>query len=179
MHLSARLWPVGLLAIVLFGFSGCNPPGPPPIHPVEDKAAEHDDDHGAMHDHDHEHEHHGHEHAHGEHGEGETFADEFQELDGLTVNVKEAFAAGETEKADGAVHEIGHVLEELSELASKDNVPAEKQTELKQAIEELFDCFGAIDNKLHGKDGASYDDVSQRIDAAMKTLRAQAESEAK
>ncbi|HTU25086.1 MAG TPA: hypothetical protein VMF30_06800 [Pirellulales bacterium] len=115
----------------------------------------HDDDA----DEEHEHEHH------------ESFADAVTELDGLRDAARRAMGENNVKAADDAVHEIGHILEELPSLAAKEAATAE-DTEVRPAIDELFECFDQIDHKLHGEAGKTYDEVSQRVDAAMETLRA-------
>ena len=82
---------------------------------------------------------------------------------------KDALSAGDVKKADKAVHKIGHVLEELPELAAKETELAGDDT-IKPAIDDLFDCFDRIDRKLHEDAGKTYDEVADRIDAAMKTF---------
>ncbi len=177
-----------LYLFFLFGASvlilGCNPPGPAP--PPASQAGEqpgHDDDHDGDHDHDHdkmgEHGHHHHEHGDHDEEHHESYADAVAELDQLRGEVKEALAAGDLKKADGPVHEIGHILEELPELAAKDTRLATDDT-IKPAIDDLFDCFNDIDLKLHD-DGAgkTYDEVADRIDAAIATLRSKAKTEEK
>ena len=40
-------------------------------------------------------------------------------------------------------------------------------------MDELFDCFGAMDDTLHKKStGKTYEEVSDRIEAALSTLKA-------
>jgi len=63
------------------------------------------------------------------------------------------------------------VLEDVASLAEKASLDAAKQDEIKKAVEQLFDSFGKVDDKLHTGKGATYEEVSQKIDAAMATLR--------
>ena len=99
------------------------------------------------------------------------------ELDSLRLAVKNAMADNNTEAADKAVHEIGHILEELPGLAAKQAVAVDDK--LKPAIDDLFDCFDQINQKLEGGVGKTYDELSERIDVAMATLRDKVKAEEK
>jgi predicted RNase H-like HicB family nuclease len=157
MNFLGRLSAVFLLTSSLLVF-GCNPSPPPApkTAPV---------DHDAEHDHDGEHEHH------------ETYADAVKELDELRLVAKNALAENKVEAADKAVHELGHILAELPALADKEGVMADER--VKPAIDDLFDCFDQIDQKLEGGVGKTYDEVAERIDAAMDTLRSKVKSQEK
>jgi hypothetical protein len=140
---------------------GCNSPAPSSGPPAAEEG---------HHDHDHDG-----EDSHGEHPE--TYADAVATLDELRTDVKDAFAANDLEKADGPVHEFGHVLEELPALAEKASLTQVEQDEIKTAVEDLFDCFGRIDDRIHSGKGATYEEVSEEIDAALATLRRHAREE--
>ena len=169
MNRVGRLVPIFLLLSCLLVF-GCNPspPAPRPVSAASDGA-----DHAAMGDDTHDHAGHDH-HEHADHDEHhESYAEAVTELDSLRMAAKDALAAGNLEAADDAVHEIGEILEELPDLAAKEAAIAADET-IKPAIKDLYDCFDSIDQKLHGDVGKTYDEVAERIDAAMKTLRARA-----
>jgi hypothetical protein len=160
----------------LFVWTGCDPGAAPPTSTTT-PAKTPDADHG----HDHEGEHADHKHAeegHGEEGHDHvapaTFADGVQQVVALRDSIRDAFAAGDAEKADGPVHDIGHVLEDLTKLGEAAGLPADRQAEVKQAVESLFDHFERIDAKIHGGDGATYDELSAKIDEAVSQLTAAA-----
>jgi hypothetical protein len=153
MSLFGRLCPFILLLGCLLVF-GCNRPGP--VGLPASRTGHDDDD---------EHEHH------------ESYAAAVQELDGLRLAAKNAMAEDNLKAADDAVHEIGHILEELPALAEKEIGAADDQ--VKPAIDELFDCFDQIDQKLEGGAGKTYDEVAERIDVAMATLRSKVKSQEK
>ena len=165
MNRVGRLVVGTVAAVSMLIWLGCGQPGSnkPP------KAVETDADH-----------HHDHDHAHGDHDDhGETFADEFQELEEARVQIKDAFASGNPDKAHEAVHQAGHSLEELKEMAKADSVPADKQDELVKTVDDLFECFMAIDDKLEGREGKTYDEVAERIDAGMAKLKSEADRQEK
>jgi hypothetical protein len=179
MNLVGRLYPFFLLGTSLL-ILGCNPPGPaPPPASQAREQTDHGDDHDADHDKMGEPGHHHHEHGDHDDEHHESYADAVAELDQLRGEVKDALAAGDLKKADGPVHEIGHILEELPELAAKETELATDDT-IKPAVDDLFECFNDIDLKLHD-DGAgkTYDEVADRIDAAIATLRSKAKTEEK
>ncbi len=110
-----------------------------------------------------DHDDHGHEHP-------ETFTAAVTGLNQILDSIREAFARGDEAAADGPVHEFGHYLEDLTELAAKSSLPDEQRAAVDGAVNELFKLFERVDAKLHGDEGVSYDEVSAEIDAAMATL---------
>lgn len=122
-------------------------------------------------DHEHDHESHGDSQAH---SEPESLADAVAEIERLRGAIDQGFAAGDLDQADGPVHEIGHLIEELPELAAKESVSEEDQQQVKQAVDSLMDSFAALDERVHGgaSAGKSYDDVASQVDDAMAILRA-------
>ena len=112
------------------------------------------------------------EHAHdGDHVHAATYPEAVAMVDGLREKIRDAFAKGEGMSADSSVHEIGHVLEDMTMLAKKASLSDADQVEVGTAVESLLDAFGKIDEKLHGGDGVDYDKVATEIDAAFVTLK--------
>ncbi|QDT35395.1 hypothetical protein [Thalassoglobus polymorphus] len=117
-------------------------------------------------DHDH------HDHGEGAHDHFETFSEAVADLAAKRDAIKTAMEADDLKKADGPVHALGHTLEELEELATKQGLSEEKLTEVKAARDALFEAFAALDETIHGKaDGKSWADVSAEIDAAIAQLQ--------
>jgi hypothetical protein len=85
--------------------------------------------------------------------------------------IEKAFAANDPQAADEPIHEIGHVLEELSGMAKKAELGVEAETAIDTAVEKLFDALAPVDEKLHGKEGKDYSEVKAEIDAAFEVLR--------
>lgn len=115
-----------------------------------------------MHDHDHEH---GHEHG------PESLQDALKELTSLRDTMRDAFAANNQDAAHDPLHEVGHVLEAFPELARKEKVSAENQAAIESAVNTLMDAFGAVDKTMHGQEGSTYSEESEKIDAAMSALK--------
>ncbi|MFN5734097.1 MAG: hypothetical protein ACK6D0_00210 [Planctomyces sp.] len=117
-----------------------------------------------------------------EHGEGhhhpETLADALTELTELRDTIRDAFAADDTDKAHDPLHEVGHIIEVVQELAEKEKLPEERLAIVKSSAEELFNAFGEVDKTMHGGEGSTYKDVSGKIDAAMVALKAAITGEA-
>jgi hypothetical protein len=151
MSLVGRIAGVSLMSGCLF-ILGCNPP-----KPAEPKTGEHQ--------HEHEHEHH-----------FASYSEAVAGLDEEIGEVKDAAEAGDLAKADEPVHHVGHILDDLSKLAEKDGIAPD---EIKGAKDELFDCFAKIDAKIHGGTGSTYDELADRIAAAMDTLRSKVKREEK
>jgi hypothetical protein len=105
----------------------------------------------------------GHEHA-------ETLADAVKELEGICATIKAAFAKDDAEAAHGPMHDIGHVLEEIPDLAAKSTLDDAGKAEVKKAAETLYEAFSAVDESMHGSGGKKYSDVAESIDAALKVI---------
>lgn len=119
-------------------------------------SANHDHEHGNGHDHD--------------HGEvPKTFSEAVEKLVALRDKIRDGFAKDDVEAAHGPLHDVGHLLEDLTKLAEK-HTPAVDLAAVKKDADELFDLFGKVDEKLHGEEGATYKDVSDKIDAAVERL---------
>lgn len=138
---------------------GCAPtttPAPAPSMPAK-----------AAHDH-------GHDHDGGDHDEPETLAEGIAQLEKLCGDVKAHLVAGDHEKADGPVHMVGHLLEELGELVAKEKPAAE--AEAKKALEAIFESFDKLDTVIHGADEEArkkldYAEHAPAIEAALAKLR--------
>ena len=96
------------------------------------------------------------------------------QLEKLCADVKAHLAAGDHEKADGPVHMVGHLLEELGELVAKEKPAAE--AEAKQALEAIFESFDKLDTVIHGADEEArkkldYAEHAPAIEAALAKLK--------
>ena len=158
------------LGVLAFVFClGCNQS---PTAEKAPEAAHEDHDHEHAHDHAHEgHDHEGHDHAHDEHAEeSKTYAEAVEKVEAARDTIRDSLAAGEKDKADTALHALGHVLEAVPELAKKSTLSAEDQEAVKKDVEELFDLFGKLDEQIHGNLEITYDTFGEKIDAAVTRL---------
>jgi len=151
---------IAAVAIACLAFvTGCAPSTP--TTPAAAKpAASHDD-----HDHDHD---------HGDHEEPETVAEGLTQLEKLCADVKAHLAIGDHEKADGPVHMVGHLLEDLGELVAKEKPAVE--AEAKKALEAIFESFDKLDTVIHGADEEArkkldYAEHAPAIEAALAKLK--------
>ena len=113
-------------------------------------------------------------HAHDDHDHAEdpkTLAEAIAAIVKLRDTVRDGFAKNDTAHADEALHEVGHLFEQLPPLALKAGLSAEDAATFKQSTDELFDLFGKIDAKVHGKEGLTYTEASAKIDAAVERLQ--------
>jgi len=155
-------------ALVCVCLGGCTPPAPTPpaSQPPVPSAHDHDHDHGAksagadQHAHDEEHKH------------PETLAAAVAELSKLCASVKEALVAGDREKADGPVHEAGHLLEDMGELVKAAKLPAEAEALATKAVEEVFAGFDKLDAAIHaaGTEAIDHAPHLSSIEAALQSL---------
>ena len=166
-----HLLPLGALVFVLV--LGCNQSPPSEKTSPEASHEEHDHEHDHAHegqDHEHaDHDHADHEHEHHEHGElAKTYDDAVEKIEAARDTIRDSLAAGETDKADKALHEMGHVLERIPDLAK--SLPAESHEVVHKNVEELFDLFGKLDEQIHSQAETTYEEFSEKIDAAVKKL---------
>jgi len=158
----SRLLPCGLVAALpLLAVAGCVPPreGPP--------AASAGD---GSHEHGHEtHAHHGHDHP-------ETLAAGVAELRTSVSKLEESLAADSHDAADEVVHAVGHLLEDLRGLIDGSALAAEGRAAATAALDELDECFGAIDEAFHAGESAAeppakvHAGMAERIANALRKL---------
>lgn len=114
---------------------------------------------------------------HADHKHPETLAEGVAELETLVGTVKEHLKADAKEKADDAVHLIGHLLEDVEKLVPAAKLSAEAETAAKKAVEELYACFDKLDTALHAEAGKGdspgdvHKQVAEKIEAAIKQLK--------
>ncbi|MFO0820232.1 MAG: hypothetical protein U1A77_19950 [Pirellulales bacterium] len=182
MRVGASGLGVVLLAYLLCVATGC---GSSDQGPAKATATKHDHDH-AEHDHDgHDHGEHDHDgHSHGPAAasdkdktaakpaaKAESFTDAVAQLGGLHAKIRDGFEKNDVDSAHGPLHDVGHLLEQIPALAGKETQDAAVLEEVKKQVDELFDLYGKVDEKLHGEKGADYKDVAEKIDAAMEKLK--------
>ena len=158
-------------------FPGCSP-AVPPAAPAKPTAVP------AAHDHSvHDHAEHAPKdsHDHAEHAHPETLAAGVAALETMWGHVKESLKAGDREKADDKVHEVGHLLEDFEGLLSKEE--ASLQDAGKQATQVVFECFDALDAALHGGEEElkkiDVDELGTRLESAMESLKNLGKGDAK
>lgn len=132
---------------------GCAPASAPPRTP---QATVHDHDH---HDHHDDHAHHGHGHDEGRE-RPETLAGALAELEKVCADVKAALAKKDLDEADGHVHMVGHLLDDMHSLVGSSGLADEAASAAKKALDQVFDCFDSMDTALH----SSNEDVRKAID---------------
>lgn len=172
------------LAALVVTVVGCQPgaatkPGPAAPSAATTKAPAADHDH-AGHDHA---DHAGHDDhaaapaaeadAEHHHEHPESLAALAGELEKLTASVRDAMADGVREKADGPLHEIAHLLEDVEHLAKEAKLAPEAEAAATKAGSDLFDAFDALDRAVHGGDdlAKAWEGKAEAIAAAMKVLK--------
>ena len=193
------LLPVSALLIMLLTLSnGCQDPGSTAgdnsSNGGDGGTAQHDHDHG---DHDHDHGDHDHgDHDHGDHDHGsdpslppgsedheahkgpETYDEAVSELLSTSKSIADAFGAKKPDDAHGPLHEVGHLLGATEALVEKSQMDDATKKQLLGAIEQLFEAYTAVDDKMHDADkGKDYSEVSEQVQKAISTLEAQATSQ--
>ncbi len=181
-----------LLFLLLVATIGCQDSGSSTVDQTDASHHDHGDhDHG---DHDHDHGDHDHgDHDDGDHEDGldpslpptgsdhdehpapETYTEAVTELLATQKAIAEAFGAGNQDDAHGPLHEVGHLLGNTETLVEGSDMDDDTKKKLRDAIEQLFSSYGAVDEKMHNAEkGKDYSDVSEQIENAISTLKAQA-----
>jgi hypothetical protein len=111
-----------------------------------------------------------HEHEHEHHYD--SVKDAIEELTTLRNVIRDSFAKNDQDTAHEPLHEVGHVLEMIPELAKKENVSAENQAIVEKAVETLMTAFGDVDKTMHGQEGSTYTEEAKKIDTALAELSA-------
>jgi hypothetical protein len=150
----------GVAVAYLAFVSGCAPSAPPASPANATAANDHDD--------------HEHDHDHGDHEEPETVAAGLAQLEKICADARVHLAAGDYDKADGPVHMVGHLLEDLGELVAKEKPGAE--AEARKALDAMFECFDKIDSAIHAADEEArkkldYAEHAPAIEAAIAKLK--------
>ena len=101
----------------------------------------------------------------------ESYREGVAELVALRNTVRDAFAAKDSDKAHGPLHDVGRLLEGLPDLFAKISTVESDRATVRKVVDEMFEHFGKVDAKMHGDAGASYEDVSKQIDAALGKLQ--------
>ena len=163
--MDCRIWIIpGVFCCFIWG---CAPSAPPAATAPVDSHAKHGQ--GPGHDGDDDH-----DHDHDDHEEPETVAEGIAQLEKLCADVKAHLAAGAHEKADGPVHMVGHLIEDLGELVAKEKPAAE--AEAKKALDAIFECFDKVDTAIHAADEEArkkldYAEHAPAIEAALAKLK--------
>ena len=104
------------------------------------------------------------------HDHAETLVEAVEEMVGMRNVIRDGFAKDDTDAAHGPLHDVGHVLGEVEELAEKEKLEAEQLNAVRDAVEELKEAFGSVDKMLHGGEGSEYSEVAAKVDAAIAVL---------
>lgn len=99
-----------------------------------------------------------------------TFVEAVTQISSLNQKIKIALAEDDIKTADGPVHQLGHILEDVNEMAQEEGLAEGDIEEIKAAVETLFKTFGEVDERIHTGSGKRYSDVETEISQAIKTL---------
>lgn len=158
---------IACVAVAYLTFvTGCAPSASTAPASAKTAAAHSHDEHDDHEDHD--------DHDHGDHEEPETVAAGLAQLEKICADAKAHLAAGDYDKADGPVHMVGHLLEDLGELVAKEKPAAE--AEARKALDAMFECFDKIDSAIHAADEEArkkldYAEHAPAIEAAIAKLK--------
>ncbi len=102
-----------------------------------------------------------------------TLPEAMKQLAGHAETISKAFTSNKPDDAHHSLHDVGHLLECLPDLAN--DLAEEKRDVVKKSVAELFECFGALDDAMHQGAETPYSKVGDRITAAMAGLKSATE----
>lgn len=162
----------GIIVVLAVGITaaGCAPAKAPQAKTASATAAH--DGHNHAHDDDHAHDH---DHDHGEHAAHDTLAGALAELEKICATVKEELGKKNLDEADGHVHMVGHLLDDMHRLVDSGKLADDAKAAAQKALDEVFDCFDKLDTALHSsdekvKEAIDYLEHEPRIQAAVAEL---------
>jgi hypothetical protein len=152
--------------------AGCAPAKAPQAKPATTVAHDHDHDHGKKN----EHADHDHDHDHGEHAAHDTLAGALAELEKICASVKKELDAKNLDEADGHVHMVGHLVDDMHRLVGSAKLSEDAKAAATKALDEIFDAFDKLDTALHSadekvKEAIDYLEHEPRVQAALGELK--------
>jgi len=87
--------------------------------------------------------------------------------------INKAFNDKKPEDAHGSLHDFEHVLEATPALAK--DLSDEKKASIKKSVDELLECYHALDETLHGGPETTFSKIEERLAAAMADLKSSIE----
>jgi hypothetical protein len=100
------------------------------------------------------------------------FADALKKVEEAKEKICVAFEQGTPDEAHDALHQVGHMLEDLPQLATQGReLSTETVSAINQAVESLFDGFGKLDDTMHGGAEVELDKIKQQLTQSLANLR--------
>jgi hypothetical protein len=154
----SSLFALGCLlgCFVMFGLVGCGSGSR--SDPARTASHQHDD-----HDQDH------HDRAHAAPAD---FLAAVTVLRGHFETIRDALSENDVDTAHDPIHEVGHLLEGLPDLAGKAGLTSQDLAAAQAAITAMFEAYGQIDKAIHGGEEADYEAVRDKLDKGMADLDA-------
>lgn len=116
---------------------------------------------------------HSHDHEHSDTPKSLSAA--IAELKAMWDQIRTAVKDSDFASAHEPLHEVGYLLQAMSELAADTDLSEGEWQEIKEQADQLFEAFSDIDSAFHKKDGdkqAAYDSAKSSIDEGIAELEA-------
>ncbi len=85
--------------------------------------------------------------------------------------IRDGFENQNEDAAHDPLHEVGYALQDLEAAAKRELKDEVKLAALTKLTASLFEDFGAVDRTMHGREGASWPEVAERISKTVNELR--------
>jgi uncharacterized phage infection (PIP) family protein YhgE len=100
------------------------------------------------------------------------FAQALKKVEEAKEKICKAFEQGTPDEVHDTLHQVGHLLEDLPQLATQGReLSTETVTEIQQSVESLFDGFGKLDDTMHGGAEVELDKINQQLTQALANLQ--------
>ena len=152
------------IVVALLFNSGCDSK---PAGKAGDSKAAHDHSHDG-HDHGHDHDH---DHKETAASPADALKSTLEKAIAATQKIFDAGAGGKVEDAHDELHDIGHFLESLPELAKKAALDTASQEAVNKASKSLFEVMGKIDELLHDGKEVKFDEFKADMEAGLSELK--------
>ena len=113
---------------------------------------------------------HGHSH---DHADGpKSFEEGVAQLKAIQIQVNQAMENDDPDAAHDPLHDVGHLLNRLPELAADTDLEESDWNEVKADVDRLFEAFGDVDSAFHadGDKLAAYESSKSAIDEGVAGL---------
>jgi len=98
------------------------------------------------------------------------FASAVAQVKELSDAIGSAYAGDDAHAAHDPLHEIGHHLLALPELAAAAKLSSADRKTVDEVAEKLLNAFEGLDDAMHGREGKTYAEVEEDIQTGVQVL---------
>lgn len=107
-------------------------------------------------------------------GSGESPTAEFvkavSDVEELSEKIRSGFESGDVDAAHGPLHDVGDRLNDVAKLAAESGLSEADQKVAEESVNTMFEAFGDVDKTLHGGEGATWEEVADKVKESLAKL---------